>query len=175
MYSGWGIRTLSHREKRYNPIGYHLGTVWPHDNSLIAMGFRRYGFDEAVMRVFLGLFEAATHFDQYRIPELISGFQSEPFGEPVRYPVACHPQAWAAGSIPLLMRNLLGLVPEALDGRLRIRRPMLPPFVSSLDLLRLHVGKACLDLRFWRSDGGVHVKVLKQSGPLEVIVEEAPS
>src|SRR5262249_19498599 len=93
MFSGWGVRPLSAQERRYNPIGYHLGTVWPHDNSFIAAGFRRYGFDDAARRVYGGITDAATHFAVSRLPEVFSGFRRQDFGVPVRYAVACHPQA----------------------------------------------------------------------------------
>src|SRR5581483_3427609 len=94
MFCGWGIRTLSHKERRYNPIAYHLGTVWPHDNSIIAAGFRRYGFDRAAQRVISGILGAAMRFEHFRLPELFAGFSSADFDDPVRYPVANHPQAW---------------------------------------------------------------------------------
>ncbi|HEY9721992.1 MAG TPA: glycogen debranching N-terminal domain-containing protein [Oscillatoriaceae cyanobacterium] len=172
MYSGWGVRTLSGDARRYNPIGYHLGTVWPHDNSLIAMGLRAYGFEDKVLAIFQGIFEAATHFDQFRMPELFSGFRADQFGEPVRYPVACHPQAWAAGALPLLMRNLLGLVPDAFAKRLRIVRPILPDYVNHLHVRRLRVGGACVDLLYRRRDGGLQVTVTHQEGELKVDVED---
>lgn len=172
MFSGWGIRTLSANERRYNPIGYHLGTVWPHDNSLIAAGMRRYGFDAAAYRIFNGLFEASSYFEQYRMPELFAGFAQSPFGEPVHYPVACHPQAWAAGSLPFLMVTLLGLHPEGFENRLRIRRPLLPHFVERLDFRRLKVGTGLLDLRFRRQDGAIDVQVLSNDGDVDVVVEQ---
>ncbi|MGH7928338.1 MAG: amylo-alpha-1,6-glucosidase, partial [Candidatus Binatia bacterium] len=112
MFSGWGVRTLATSELRYNPVGYHVGSVWPHDNSMIGTGLRRYGFDEPALRIFEGLVEAAMHLD-HSLPELFSGFSRADYGEPVRYPVACHPQAWAAVAIPYLLGNLLGLVPQA--------------------------------------------------------------
>ncbi|HEY9899068.1 MAG TPA: glycogen debranching N-terminal domain-containing protein [Pantanalinema sp.] len=171
MYSGWGIRTLSTLERRFNPIGYHLGTVWPHDNALIAAGFKRYGLDQAAYRVFNGLFEAATHFQHYRVPELFAGYPSVPFAEPIRYPVACHPQAWAAAAIPYLLQTLLGLVPEAFERRLRIVRPVLPDFLQVLELHRLRVANARVDLRFERDRSGVSVRTLKLDGPLEILVQ----
>src|SRR5581483_9096126 len=113
MYNGWGIRTLSAEEHCYNPVGYHLGTVWPHDNSIIAAGCRRYGLDQEALRIFTGLAQAALHLTDYRIPELFAGFSRHEYAEPVHFPVACHPQAWAAGSIPYLIETILGLTPEA--------------------------------------------------------------
>ncbi len=171
MFNGWGIRTLSERERRYNPIGYHLGTAWPHDNSLIATGFRRYGFDDAARRVFVAIVEAAMRFEDYRLPELFAGFPRKDYGVPVRYPVACRPQAWAAGSVPYMIEALLGLTPEAFDHRLRIIRPILPDFVDKIDVRRLRVGNARVDLRFERTHEGISVQVLSVDGKLDVVVE----
>ena len=173
MFSGWGIRTLSSKELRYNPIGYHLGTVWPHDNSLIVAGFRRYGFDTEACRVFTAIVEAAQHFEHYRLPEVFAGFDRESYDVPVRYPVACHPQAWAAGAVPYLLQAVLGLTPEGFEHRLRIRHPVLPEFVRWLDLHRLRAGHAHADLRFERAQNGtVHVTVVNIDGDLDVVVED---
>jgi len=170
MFSGWGIRTLSSEERAYNPIGYHLGTVWPHDNSLIAAGLRRYGFDEAAEKIFVGLMEAAVHFSNNRLPELFAGFDREDYAIPVRYPVACHPQAWAAGAIPYLLQVMLGLEPQAFEKRLRLLRPWLPSFVQSVALYDLRVGKAKIDLKFTReADGRISHQVLQKSGDLELM------
>jgi glycogen debranching enzyme len=139
MFSGWGVRTLSTQERRYNPIGYHLDTVWPHDNALIAAGFRHYGCHTEACRIFRGMVEAATHFAHYRLPEVFAGFCKADYGIPVRYPIACHPQAWAAGAIPFLLTIALGLVPEALAHRLRIVQPVLPDFLQQLEVHRLRV------------------------------------
>jgi glycogen debranching enzyme len=172
MYNGWGIRTLSQHERRYNPVGYHLGTVWPHDNALIAVGFRRYGFDDEASQVLSGLTQAVMHFANYRMPELFSGFSREEYGEPVRFPVACHPQAWAAGSIPYLLESILGLVPEAFERRLRIVRPLLPEFVDRLEIHGLNVGQATVALRFERTaESTTAVTVLETKGEVEVLVE----
>ncbi|HEU5415818.1 MAG TPA: glycogen debranching N-terminal domain-containing protein [Candidatus Angelobacter sp.] len=165
MYSGWGIRTLSVKERRANPIGYHLGTVWPHDNSIIAAGFRLYGFDDQAVQVMDGILEAASHFEHYRLPEVFAGFSRQQFAVPVRYPVACHPQAWAAGSVPFMLSSLLGLTPDAFNGHLRVTRPVLPRNVSELELRELKVGEGSVDLRFRRTERGVvQVDVLKQDG-----------
>jgi glycogen debranching enzyme len=172
MFNGFGIRTLSAKERRYNPISYHLGSVWPHDNALIAAGFRRYGFDEAACRIFTGILDAAIHFEDHRLPELFSGFQREEYGVPVCYPVACHPQAWAAAAVPYLITTGLGLVPEGFDHRLRIVRPILPAFIEAMEVHHLKVGQAKVDLKFVRaSDKKISVEVLKVDGPLEVVVE----
>jgi glycogen debranching enzyme len=171
MFSGWGVRTLSSRERRYNPIGYHLGTVWPHDNSLILAGLRAYGLDNAALKIFDGITRAATHFPGYRLPEVFAGFPRPDFGVPVRYPVACHPQAWAAGTVPFMLERLLGLEPEGFDNRLRVARPILPEGVDRLDLTGLRVGKGRIDLRFRRGAERTEVEVLRRDSSLEVEVD----
>jgi glycogen debranching enzyme len=173
MFNGWGVRTLSEKERRYNPVGYHLGTVWPHDNSIIAAGFRRHGFDGAAMRIFTGVIRAAMHFEHYRLPEVFAGFPEREFGVPARYPAACHPQAWAAGSAPHLLETSLGLIPEAFERRLRVERPQLPDFVHWIEMQDLKVGEASADLRFERTaDGTIAFSVLKVDGKLDVIGPE---
>jgi glycogen debranching enzyme len=171
MFSGWGVRTLSSREARYNPISYHLGTVWPHDNSIIAAGFRRYGFDEAAQRIFTAITDAALEFEHFRLPELFAGFARNEYGVPVNYPVADHPQAWGAGSVPYLLESMLGLVPEAFEHRLRVVRPLLPEFVDWLELRRLRVASAAVDLRLARAHDEIAVEVLRVDGDLDVVVE----
>lgn len=170
MFSGWGVRTLSSKERGYNPIGYHLGTVWPHDNSIIAAGFRRYGSDDDALRIFHGLFDAAFHFREHQLPELFCGFSREEYEIPISYPVACHPQAWASGAMPFLLTTLLGLTPEAFAKRLRIIRPLLPDFLDRLDLRNLQVGRATVDLHFQRAGEKIHVDVTKLDGELDVQV-----
>ena len=116
MFSGWGIRTLAAGEAGYNPVGYHLGTVWPHDTAMIALGLREYGFDEDFARIFEALLDAGSNAEGYRLPELFAGFSRTEFETPVPYPVACQPQAWAAGAIPYLVQSGLGLMPDGLGG-----------------------------------------------------------
>lgn len=171
MFSGWGIRTLSEDEYPYNPIGYHLGTVWPHDNALIARGMKRYGYDEEVERIFEGLFEAASKFDDYQMPELFAGYSKDFAPVPVRFPVACHPQAWGAGTLPYILWTMLGLSPEAFEGRLRILRPRLPGMLRYLEILHLQVGESFVDLRFAREGDQTKVEVLRRQGALDVIVD----
>ncbi len=174
MFSGWGIRTLASSERAYNPIGYHVGTVWPHDNALIAAGCRRYGGDAAFMRIYDGITGAAGDFPGGRLPELFCGFPRVDESGPVRYPVACHPQAWAAASVPCMLGEALGLRPEAFDRRLRIVRPLLPRQVRlSLTLRRLRLGQARVDLCFERTPrGGVRVEVVGREGDMAVVVGE---
>jgi glycogen debranching enzyme len=176
MFSGWGIRTLSQQERRYNPIGYHLGTVWPHDNALILAGLRTYGHDDAARIVSEGMVHAATHFPSYRLPEVFAGFRRDAYGIPVHYPVACHPQAWAAGAVAYMVESLLGLVPDGFARRLRIVRPVLPSFVGRLEVHGLRVGGGRVDLRFQRgSEGKVLADVLRTKGNVDVTIEPGAS
>jgi glycogen debranching enzyme len=171
MFAGWGVRTLSSGEVRFNPIGYHLGTVWPHDNSIIAAGMRRYGCDHEACAILEGIVRASEHFEHFRLPEVFAGFSRKEFPIPVRYPIACHPQAWAAGSVPFMIESLLGLVPKAFENRLEIVRPVLPSFIDYLELKGLRVGKASVELRFERRSGGlVDTHVLRVHGRLDVEV-----
>jgi glycogen debranching enzyme len=132
-------------------LSYHLGSVWPHDNSLVCAGFRRYGRNDAALRLFDALCAAASGFRNQRMPELYCGFaRGAEESHPVPYPIACSPQAWAAGAIPYALTSLLGLQPDALAGRLRLVDPCLPAWIERLRLERLRVGEATLDLSFER-------------------------
>jgi glycogen debranching enzyme len=174
MFTGWGIRTLAQSHPAYNPVGYHTGSVWPHDSALIAYGLRRYGFDEDFTLVFEGLLEAASRFNDYRLPELFAGFTRAEFDEPVPYPVACQPQAWAAGSIPYLLKWGLGLSPDALEKRLRIVRPSLPRWLQRIDVTGLEIGNARVDLSFERAGEHVTLADAHIEGDVEVVLEIAP-
>ena len=121
-YSGWGVRTLAASERAYNPIDYQVGAVWPHDNSLIALGLQQCGFRSEFEQIFTGIFEAATLLPMMRLPEVLDGFARSDYPRPVPYPVSCSPQAWAAGSLPLMLSSALGLASRrsesaALDSR----------------------------------------------------------
>jgi glycogen debranching enzyme len=170
MFSGWGIRTLSSKERAYDAAGYHVGSVWPHDNALIAAGFLRYGFEDAARRMLSGILEAAMHFENYRLPELFAGFWREEHKPPVHYPVSCQPQAWAAGCIPFLISTFLGLEPAAFQGQLNVRRPILPDSVNMFWVHQLPVGSARVDLRYERkSNGNVKMHVENLEGKLDII------
>jgi glycogen debranching enzyme len=171
-FSGWGIRTLSETEVRYNPMGYHAGSVWPHDNALIALGMARYGLNRQALPVFSGLFEAGTYFDLNRMPELFCGFAREAGAAPVLYPVACAPQAWAAGSVFLLFQACLGLEIDAPRKTLRFRQPALPPAVDWVQIRDLVVGEATVDILLERHESDVGVNVLRREGTLRTVVEK---
>jgi glycogen debranching enzyme len=172
MFSGWGIRTLAEGEPSFNPVGYHLGTVWPHDTAMIAVGMRRYGFDEEAIRILEGLLEAAARAESYRLPELFAGFGRTDFETPVPYPVACQPQAWAAGAIPYLGLAVLGIEADGLHNRLRIRRPSMTHWLRHVELNGLRIHDSEVDLVFERSgSGGVALTDVRIRGDVEVVLE----
>jgi glycogen debranching enzyme len=169
------VRTLSSSVRSFNPIGYHSGTIWPHDNALLAMGLRKYGFNNAFLCIFDNLIDAATHFPAYRLPELFAGYNRRPYEAPVPYPVACRPQAWSAGALPSTLTAGLGLVPDGLARKLRIRRPSLPRDVSRLALRGLRVADARVDLLFQRvSRDAVALTDVQIDGQLDVVLETPP-
>jgi glycogen debranching enzyme len=169
-FSGWGVRTLDAGEVRFNPMSYHCGTVWPHDNALIALGFSRYGLQDDALRILTALFEAGTYLDLNRMPELFCGFAREPGAGPTPYPVACAPQAWAAGSVFLLVQACLGLTVTAIEPQVAFTRPRLPAFLGELTITGLAVGGAVVDLLLTRHDDDVGVRVLRRKGPVDVLV-----
>jgi glycogen debranching enzyme len=171
MFSGWGIRTLGEGHAGYNPLGYHTGTVWPHDTALIAAGLRRYGFDADFAVLSEALLEAASRLPDHRMPELFGGFARRGDEAPVPYPVACRPQAWAAGAIPQLLTSGLGLRPDGLTGSLRVVRPRLPRWVDRLELEDLRVAGARVDLRFERDGDRARIADARVDGKLAVVVD----
>jgi glycogen debranching enzyme len=170
LSSGWGIRTLAAKQLPYDPLGYHVGSVWPHDNSLIAHGIKRYGFDEEAIAVIDQLIMAGQHFSLSRYPELFCGYPSDDPPVPVEYPVACRPQAWAAGAPLLMLRSYAGIAADAHKGRLFINRPRLPAWLDRVDILGMRVGAAKLDLTFTTRDGATAVQVPRKEGDLEVLI-----
>jgi glycogen debranching enzyme len=170
MFSGWGIRTFGADQRGYNPIGYHTGTVWPHDTSLIAAGFKRYGFDDASNRLVGQMMEAAQGFPDYRLPELFCGFDKNDAHTPVPYPVACSPQAWAAGSSFLFLETMLGLRAHADRNELELLHPHLPDWLGKVTLTDLRVGDASVDLLFHRWRGTTSAEVLRKVGDVAVTI-----
>ena len=168
FFSGWGIRTVGQEEARYNPMSYHNGSIWPHDNALIALGFARYGFKDAVERVFKGMFNAASYMDLGRLPELFCGFRRAPNQGPTLYPVACAPQAWASATPFALLEASLGLEFEPLANEIRLRSPSLPAFLDEVVLRHLRVGQSSVDLRLRRHDREVSVQVIRSTGHIRV-------
>src|SRR5215217_5775037 len=170
FFSGWGIRTLARGEARYNPMSYHNGSIWPHDNALIALGLARYGLKRAVTQVTRGLFEAATYMDLRRLPELFCGFQRERRRGPTLYPVACAPQAWAAATPFSLIESMLGLEFEPQANEIHLRNPRLPPFLDEIILRNLVVGGSSMDLKVRRHGDEVSLEVLKARGKIQASV-----
>jgi glycogen debranching enzyme len=170
MFSGWGIRTYAAGQGGYNPIGYHTGTVWPHDTSLIAAGFKRYGYHGEANMLCGRIFEASQHFPEFRLPELFCGFDRDISAVPVPYPVACSPQAWAAGSLFLFLETMLGLRPHAAAGELELARPELPDWLAKVTVSNLRVGDADVDLLFHRWRGGTSAEVIRKSQDLSVTI-----
>jgi glycogen debranching enzyme len=170
LFSGWGIRTVSRRETRYNPMSYHNGSVWPHDNALIAAGLAQIGAKGAVDRIFNSLFDAATHMDLHRLPELFCGFQRARERGPTRYPVACSPQAWASAAPFCLLQAALGLELDPAAEELRLRNPRLPKFLDEVTLRNLQVGVSSVDIAVRRDGETVSISVLRARGAIEVSV-----
>ncbi|UFZ07010.1 amylo-alpha-1,6-glucosidase [Bradyrhizobium ontarionense] len=168
FFSGWGIRTVAHGEVRYNPMSYHDGSIWPHDNALIALGLSRYGLKHAVEQVFTGLFEAAAYMDLRRLPELFCGFRREKHRGPTLYPVACVPQAWASATPFTLLEAALGLEFDADRGEIRLRNPRLPAFLDWVVLRDLRLGSSAIDLRIHRHGEDVSIEVLRRRGQIQV-------
>lgn len=167
MWSGWGIRTISSQNPAYNPFSYQLGSVWPHDNGIIAMGMKRYGFADEAARVAKDVVDAASYFVSYRLPELYAGIARDPLNFPVQYLGANVPQAWAAGCVFHFVQALLGLQADAPNTRLQVD-PRLPEWLPDLTLRKLKVGPGTLDLRFWREGNTTRWDVLSQTGNVTV-------
>jgi glycogen debranching enzyme len=172
MFSGWGIRTMSKTAAGYNPMSYHNGTVWPHDNALIAAGLKRYGFLDATNRIATAMFEAAQYTDYMRLPELFCGFTRRAPSPPVQYPVACSPQAWAAGAPFLLLQGMLGISAVAHENVLTVNKPHLPPWLNEVEVRNLRVGNSTLSLVFRREGETTGFSLLSRDGDVRVVMEE---
>jgi glycogen debranching enzyme len=170
-FSGYGMRTLAADQPAYNPLSYHNGTVWPHDNALVVRGLFNYGLTHDAMRLFDGLYRAMEFFVDDRVPELYCGVARKD-GPLVRYPVACSPQAWSAASPLLMLQSILGLRVDAPRGRLSIKTPILPSYLRRVDIHNLRVGASVVDLRFRRVGARCHVDRFDVAGaPLRAQIE----
>ncbi len=168
-FCGWGIRTVPSTEARYNPMSYHNGSIWPHDNAMIASGLARYGYRTEAARIFEGLFAASTYIELRRLPELLCGMSRQRAQGPTFYPVACAPQAWAAAAPLFLLQSCLGLVFEADTGRIRFNEPRLPAFLDEVILRHLRIGNGSADVAVRRSGRHVSVDVVDRRGDIRVI------
>lgn len=172
MFNGWGIRTLSNLSPAYNPMGYHIGSVWHHDNSIIALGLRSLGLTDQSMALTQGLFDMTSTQAYQRPPELFCGYErTDDNDRPIQYPVACSPQAWASGTIYLLLRMMVNLVPDTANNYLRIIDPTLLPSINYLVIQNLHIGQTTLDLEFERANNAIACRVTKKRGNLRVAIE----
>jgi glycogen debranching enzyme len=158
MWTGWGIRTLSTSNPAFNPYNYQTGSVWPHDNAIIAFGFKRYGFGAEAARIAHDISVAARHFPLNQLPELYTAFERDGTNFPVQYLGANVPQAWAAGSAFMLTQAMLGFLPDAPRNRLYVD-PLLPKWLPDLAVRDLHVGKHKFAIRFWREDEETYFEV----------------
>jgi glycogen debranching enzyme len=173
MFSGWGIRTLSDESPAYNPMSYHNGSVWPHDNAIIAAGLKRYGFIEATERIATALFDAAADSSDARLPELYCGFPRRADVPVVGYPVACRPQAWAAAAPFLLLQAMLGISPDAPNGVVTINRPVLPSWLRRVNLSAVGIGDSQLSLAFTRRTGEpTAFSLLHRDGDVNLTVQQ---
>ncbi|MEX0778830.1 MAG: amylo-alpha-1,6-glucosidase [Balneolales bacterium] len=170
MASGWGIRTLATDARRYNPMSYHNGTIWPHDNALIAFGLAKYGFREKVLDVMARMFEATLYLELQRLPELYCGFDLRRGQGPTPYPVACSPQAWSVAVIYMMVQSCLNLEINALEKKVYMIRPLLPPFTDYLEIKNLRIGNSHLVLKLYRYKADVGIDVIEKDKNWEVIV-----
>ena len=169
-FSGWGIRTVADSEAHYNPMSYHNGSVWPHDNAIIAAGFARYGLSEQVRRAFEGMFAASQFVELHRLPELFCGFPRRPGEGPTLYPIACAPQAWAAGSLFLMLQACLGVEIDGARREVVFNHPVMPEALPAVRIINLGVGDGSVDLLIENHPHDVGVTVLRRRGPISVIV-----
>jgi glycogen debranching enzyme len=169
-FSGWGVRTVAASERRYNPMAYHNGSVWPHDNALIAAGLARYGLKDAAMRILAGMFDASLFVDLHRLPELFCGFARRPGEGPTLYPVACAPQSWAAGSAFMLLQASLGLDIRGAESQIRFCHPRLPESLREVVLSNLSVAGGSVDLLLQRHRQDVGLHVLRREGAVEILI-----
>src|SRR6266852_3759516 len=170
FFNGWGVRTVAATETRFNPMAYHNGSVWPHDNALIAAGMASYGFKQGALKILCGLFDASQFLELHRLPELLCGFSRRPGEGPTLYPVACSPQTWSSVAVFLLLQSCLGLRIEAPRARLSFSQPVLPPFLEHIEIKNLRIGDAAVDLSLERHAKDVGINILRREGRVEIVV-----
>jgi glycogen debranching enzyme len=170
FFNGWGIRTVAATEIRFNPMAYHNGSVWPHDNALIAAGMAAYGFKQGALKILCGLFDASLFLDRHRLPELLCGFQRSPGEGPTLYPVACSPQTWSSVAVFLLLQSCLGLQIEAPRARLSFLQPVLPALLEHIEIKNLRIGEAKVDLLLEHNAKDVGINILRREGKVGIVV-----
>jgi glycogen debranching enzyme len=170
FFSGWGLCTVAVSEPRYNPMSYHNGSIWPHDNAIIAAGLARYGFKEAVLKLLSGLFDASLFINLHRLPELFCGFNRRPGEGPTLYPVACSPQTWASTAVFMVLQACMGLSLHHSTSQICFRSPLLPSFLEALHLTNLTLGETSVDLLLSRHPQDVSLQVLRRSGDVDIMI-----
>ena len=171
LFSGWGIRTVGRHEARYNPLSYHNGSVWPHDNAIIAAGMARYDFREFAGRVLMSLLDLSSAVELHRLPELFCGVDRRPGQGPTLYPVACSPQAWAAGAVFMLLQGCLGISVDAKSKRVVFDRPYLPQGIPQLSINDLRIEDCRISLLMERDSSTVRIQVVEKHGEIAVVVK----
>jgi glycogen debranching enzyme len=172
MFSGWGIRTLSVAEKRYNPMSYHNGSIWPHDNALFAFGLARYGFQEEALKILSALFNASLFIDLQRMPELYCGFEKRLGEGPTAYPVACSPQAWSVGAVFLLLQACLRLEINAVEKTISFNKPALPEYINKISITNLKLGKDHCDFEIYRYDFDIGFHVTRKPQEWSLVIKK---
>jgi glycogen debranching enzyme len=172
LFSGWGVRTIALDEARYDPRSYHNGSIWPHDNALVAAGLARYGFTREAARIFIGLFDATSFFELHRLPELFCGFPRDPDQGPTLSSVSCSPQTWASCAIFLLLGASLGLEIDVSKREIAFTNPYLPEFLPDIEIKQLRIGQALVDLRLTGMRKNVMIEVPRREGEVQVVVVE---
>jgi glycogen debranching enzyme len=170
FFNDWGVRTLSTKEARYNPLSYHNGSVWPHDNALVAAGLAHYGLKEEANKIMSGLFDASRFVDHGRLPELFCGMNRQRGEGPTLYPVACNPQAWASTAVYLLLQACLGIRIEALERRIIFDKPTLPPFLDRVRIRNLRVADVSVDIELTRHKQDTGINITRRTGDIEVVI-----
>jgi glycogen debranching enzyme len=171
MFSGWGIRTISTLEQRYNPMSYHNGSIWPHDNAMIAYGFSRYQLMNEVIQVMTATFDTTEHMDNERLPELFCGFERQKGKSPTSYPVACSPQAWSVGAVFLMIQACLGMKFDAASKTITLCRPSLPSFLKDITVTNLRLNNQLITFQVRRNKEGIDATLLTPNADVTVKVE----
>jgi glycogen debranching enzyme len=171
LHAGWGIRTLSNKSVAFNPVSYHNGSVWPHDNAIIAEGMRRLGRIDDMHRLMQGMFEVSQHEGEFRLPELFCGFERNGSYRPINYPVSCSPQAWATGCMFQMLKACMNFIPDACNRRLKVVDASLPPWLNKVVVRGLRIGDATIDISFNNENEYTSCQLMRKSGDVRVVVE----
>jgi glycogen debranching enzyme len=169
-FSSWGIRTVARGQARYNPMSYHNGSIWPHDNGIAAMGLGRYGLREPLLKLLSGMFEAMLFTELKGVPELFCGFRRRKGMGPTSYPIACIPQAWSSATVFAMLGAVLGISFDVEGGRILFTRPVLPEWLNELTLTNLRLGEGSADVVLRRSSETAALYVTRRDGPIEIVL-----